>query len=91
MRRNNDFHMQEIEGMSVIVPMGTVVKDFPGLITVSESGGFLWKLLEKEQTLQSMVEALFEEYDAPKEQILSDVTEFVRKLKLAGALIEENI
>lgn len=53
MRRNENFILRRVADMSVIVPLGAAAEAFPGMISVNETGAFLWDLLEQEQTLQS--------------------------------------
>lgn len=58
MRRNENFILRRVADMSVIVPLGAAAEAFPGMISVNETGAFLWDLLEQEQTLQSLGDAL---------------------------------
>ena len=45
MRINKDFVLREIAGDYVIIPIGSTVLEFNGLITVNEVGAVLWKML----------------------------------------------
>ena len=58
MRRNENFILRRVADMSVIVPLGAAAEAFPGMISVNETGAFLWDLLEQEQTLQNLGDAL---------------------------------
>ena len=49
MRRNENFILRRVADMSVIVPLGAAAEAFPGMISVNETGAFLWDLLEQEQ------------------------------------------
>lgn len=86
MKQNSDFFLSETAGLQMIIPVGQAATKFPGMITVNETGAFLWELLEQEQTEADLVRALEERYEAPREEIETDVAEFLRRLRLAGAL-----
>lgn len=85
MRRNENFILRRVADMTVIVPVGRETERFPGMISVNGTGAFLWGLLETEQTLQTLAEALVRQYDAEPEQARADTEKFLEKLKQAGA------
>ena len=86
MRRNENFILRQVADMTVIVPVGAATEQFPGMISVNETGAFLWELLDKEQTLQSLGEALAQTYQVERKQAEADVKAFLEKLKPAGAV-----
>ena len=86
MRRNENCILRQVADMTVIVPVGAATEQFPGMISVNETGAFLWVLLEKEQTLQSLGEALAQTYQVERKQAEADVKAFLEKLKPAGAV-----
>ena len=88
MRRNPDFLLQNVAGTRVIVPVGEAVTSFPGMITVNETGSFIWQLLETEQTIQDVADALVAQYEVTQEQAMADVEAFFAELKPTGALLD---
>lgn len=86
MVRNENFLMQEVAGKQVVVPVGTAAAEFPGMITLNETGAFLWGLLETEQTEQSLLEAILEQYDVAPETAKADIAAFLDRLKKVGAI-----
>ena len=85
MRRNENFILRRVADMSVIVPLGAAAEAFPG-ISVNETGAFLWDLLEQEQTLQSLGDALCAVYSVEREQAEADAAAFLDKLRPVGAV-----
>lgn len=81
-----DFVLRQIAGNWVVMPIGEQTLNMPGILTVNDSGAMLWKLLEREQTVQSLVQALTEEYDVSEQTAEADVKEFLEKLQNAGCL-----
>lgn len=86
MVRNENFLMQEVAGKQVVVPVGTAAAEFPGMITLNETGAFLWGLLETERTEQSLLEAILEQYDVAPETAKTDIAVFLDRLKKVGAI-----
>ena len=87
MKRNPDFLLRDVAGTKVIVPLGNAVTEFPGMITVNDTGAFLWELMETEQTLNALVAAMLERYEVAQEQARADVEAFLAELRPTGAVI----
>lgn len=75
-----------IDGQDFAIATGKLSKDFQGLINNNPTANYVFKLLQKEQTEESIVDAMFAKYDAPKEQIRADVKEFITTLEGFGVL-----
>ncbi len=75
-----------IDGQDFAIATGKLTKEFQGLINNNPTANFVFKLLQKEQTEESIVDAMFEKYDAPKEQIQKDVHELLESLDKMGIL-----
>lgn len=87
MKRNPNFLQQDVAGTKVIVPTGEAVFTFPGMITVNETGAYLWELLETEQTADTLADALQEQYEVTREQAKADVETFLAEMQSTGAVI----
>lgn len=80
MKIKSGFMLREIAGQSVVVPLGARVIEFNGIMTLSESGALLWRELEKNSTVDEMVEILLSEYDIDRETAQNDVEQFVKSM-----------
>ena len=87
MKRNSDFILRNVAGTLIVVPVGAAVTAFPGMITLNATGAYLWDLMENDQTVTSLVEALLDRYDVSKEQAEEDVKSFLAKLEETGAIV----
>ena len=87
MKRSADFLLRDVAGTLVVVPVGAAVSTFPGMITLNETAAYIWELLEQEQTVDSLEEAMAERYDAPAEKIREDVEALVERLRSVGAIV----
>lgn len=61
---------------------------FSGLITSNTSAAFIVDRLHNETTVEEIVSAMAEEYDAPKEVLEKDVRKIVESLRNIGAIDE---
>lgn len=87
MRRSSDFLLRDVADTLVIVPVGEAVSGFPGMMTLNSTGAYIWELLEQEQTVQSLVDALVARYEVDEPKAREDVEAFIGKLKPTGAII----
>ena len=87
MKRSADFLLRDVAGTLVIVPVGAAVSGFPGMMTLNATGAYIWELLETEQTVQSLVDALVERYEVQPDTARTDVEAFLEKLRPTGAIV----
>ena len=88
MIRSNLFIKRKIGTQFVIVAIGEATKRFNGMITVNETGSFIWDQLEKDITLDELVNAVTAEYEVDADTARADATRFIETLKEVGALAE---
>ena len=81
MRIKKTFVLREIAGEYIVVPVGTTAIDFNGLITLNQTGVFLWKCLLEETSTEQIVCKLCEEYEVSDSTATTDVNEFIACLK----------
>ena len=86
MKISKEFALREIAGNYIVVPFGENSVSFKAMITLNETGAFLWRQLEAEKTEQELLTVLLEEYDIDSETAKQDVEKFVEKLKSAGII-----
>ena len=88
MKRNPDFLLREVAGKQVAVPVGKAAAKFHGMLTLNASSVYLWQLLEQDQTVESLTEALCEKYAVERETAQADVLALLEKLLAVGAVTE---
>lgn len=81
MKLKEGFIKSKLGDECVVVPVGAQTVDFRGLITLNETGEFIWEQLNDEKTEQELVEAILIEYDVDRETAEKDVHAFVDTLK----------
>ena len=70
----------------MMVAAGPAAKQFHGLVRSNETAAFIVNCLKQETTEEAIVEAMLEQYDAPRETIRQDVHRVVEQLRQIGAL-----
>lgn len=80
------FILKSIAGATVVVPVGTNTVSFKAVITLNETGAFLWKQLENDVTEADLLKAMLSEYAVDEATAKADVAEFIENLKKANLL-----
>lgn len=84
MKIKDGFMLREIAGQWVVVPLGSRVVEFNSIMTLTESGAILWKLMEKGSGEDEMIKALLAEYDVDESVVRGDVHAFVESIAEKG-------
>ncbi|ADU26433.1 PqqD family protein [Ethanoligenens harbinense] len=86
MKLSDEFILREVAGTYIVMPYGEKSVDFNSMITLNETGAFIWKKLEQNLPRSELVLALVSEYEVTEEQASEDVCRFFSKLKDAHML-----
>lgn len=87
MKIKDTFLLKNVAGKTIVVPVGKATLDFNAIITLNETGAFLFaKLQEKDMTESELISALLEEYDVSEEQAKNDIERFVKSITDAGVV-----
>lgn len=84
MKIKEGYRIRKVGSKSVVVAPGGI--NFTGLITVNETGTFIWGMLEKGTRTDEIVSALAKECNTRPETIKGDIEEFIEALKGADIL-----
>ena len=80
MKIKEGFLLREVAGETVVIPSGESL-DLNMMITLNETGTFLWKNMQEATTEDALVAALLKEYDVDETTAKEAVKAFVEKLK----------
>ncbi len=84
MKIKKGFILRVVGGESVVVPVGAASKSFHGMITLNETGAFLWRFFSQQHTAEEAVAALCAEYEAEPAMVEADVANFIQTLEKNG-------
>ena len=80
MKLKDGFLLREIAGQTVVLPVSGDL-DLNMMITLNDTGAFLWQHLQEETDENALVAALLAEYDVDEDTARKAVAAFVEKLK----------
>ena len=86
MKLKEGFILRTVAGETVALPTGGVT-DFDMMITLNDTGKFLWERLAVGAEENELVDALLGEYDVSKELAEQSVDAFVARLKELDFLV----
>ena len=85
MKMKDGFLLRQVAGQTVVLPIGGDM-DLNMMITLNETGAFLWEKLQEETDEAALVAALLGEYDVDEATAKQAVADFVVKLNENGFL-----
>ena len=87
MQLKSGFVLREVCGQKVIVAEGLGAVDFGKLLSLNDTAAFLWqKAQEGDFTVESLAEALCQQFDIDQATAITDVTEITDKWQQLGLI-----
>ncbi len=59
------------------------------IFTLNEVGASIWQLLDGKKSLAEISEELLNEFNVEEDQLRTDLSEFIAKLKDSGLIVEK--
>ncbi len=88
MKINDGFMLRNVAGKNIVVAVGEAAMDFDGMISLNETGAFLWKILEDGADYDTLLNKLLDEYDIDEETAKKDIDAFIKRALDEGFLSE---
>lgn len=85
MKIKDGFLLRQVAGQTVVLPTGGGL-DLNMMITLNDTGAFLWERLQADTDEAALVAALLAEYDVTEEKARQAVDGFIAKLNEHGFL-----
>jgi hypothetical protein len=85
MKIKDGFLLRQVAGQNVVLPVGEGL-DLNMMITLNDTGKFLWEQLSRDTDESALVAALLEEYDVDRETAERAVSRFLETLTGHGFL-----
>lgn len=86
MKIHKEFVMREVAGDWLLVPVGRTTLDMNGMLTLNETGAFLWERLPDAENEAALVDAVLEEYEIDRSTAEADVAEFLGRLRALSVI-----
>ena len=85
MKIKDGFILRQVAGQTVVLPVGADL-DLNMMISLNDTGAFLWEKLQNDTDETALVAALLGEYDVDKAVAQESVAAFMKKLNENGFL-----
>jgi hypothetical protein len=82
-KHGGEFAVRRVGSESVLIPIRNRVGDLDSVFTLNDVAFRVWESLDGERRLDSIIEAICDEYDVTAEIARADVDEFIRGLEEA--------
>lgn len=90
MKIKKGFMLRNVGNKNVVVAIGAASLELNGLITLNDTGAFIWKMLQKGCEYNDILNAILKEFDTDEETAKQGIDAFLEEVKNAKLLEEEN-
>ncbi len=88
MKIRDGFILRDVGGKTFVVATGALSTEFSGMITLNETGKFIWNCINEGMDAEQIVQKIVTSFeDADIDVVTNDVTTFINKL-IEGKIIE---
>lgn len=88
LKAKDGFLVRSFGDKHIVVAIGDLADDFHSLITLNETGVFIFKKLETGIEYSELLNSITDTYKTDKTTAKNDLDEFLQKVKEAGLLYE---
>ena len=81
MKIKEGFILRNVAGNNVVVPIGQATLDFNGMMSLNDTGTFLFERLIEGTSKENLVEDLIAEYGIDRDLAVEDVEAFILKVE----------
>lgn len=86
MRLKQDLILRHVADTWIVLPVGNATASFNGMISLNETGAFLWQNLLQGKNREELALAMMEEYNIDKVLAMNDIDAFLQQVKEAGCM-----
>ena len=86
MQIKDNYVLTKVVDSYIAVPVGLGNVDLNTIISLNETGAFIWNLMKEDIEKEAVIEAMLNEYDVNREQAEADVDKFISQIKEADLL-----
>ena len=89
MQAKDTVSLKQIAGQNILVDLDQSQINFNKMITINETGVYIWKCLQKNISLEELQNKVAKHYKADVEVVAQDVEEFINKMVELHLIINE--
>ncbi len=88
MKQSPEFILCEVAGNHILMPIGKQAINLNGMVTLNESGVFIWEKLKQETTVEELLAMIMDKYEVSKETAHADLLKYLKVLRDINGIIE---
>ena len=81
MKFRKEYISQDVAGSKLLVSLDTELVDFNKMLTLNETGAFLWECLQNGASEEELLGKMTDEYDIDSETAKRDIEKFIADLR----------
>ncbi len=85
MKIKSGFTLREVAGNYIVMNLGGEL-NFNGMITLNETGAFIWRAIEQNKNAEETAKMISEEYEIDFQTALRDTESIINKMLEAGII-----
>ena len=86
MQIKDNYVLTKVVDSYIAVPVGSGNVDLNTIISLNETGAFIWNLMKEDIEKEAVIEAMLNEYDVNREKAEADLDKFISQIKEADLL-----
>lgn len=86
MKLKQKFILRKLGNENILIPLAEKTDTFEGIISLNETGSFIWNNIEKGYSIEEITDKVIEEYEVDKEEAYQHVLELCNNFKKLGIL-----
>lgn len=81
MKIKEGFLLRNVAGNNVVVPVGQATLDFNGMMSLNDTGAFIFKKMIEGISREELIQAVMDEYGIDEQLATTDVNNFIKKVE----------
>lgn len=81
MKIKEGFLLRNVAGNNVVVPVGQATLDFNGMMSLNDTGAFIFGKMIDGISREELIQAVMDEYDIDEQLATTDVDNFIKKVE----------
>lgn len=86
MKKKNEFILRNMIDEFVLIPVGKTTEKFNGIMTLTDTGAFIYEHIESAASFEELVEMILNQYDVDKETAIQDAVLFINQMLKLGII-----
>ncbi len=88
MKIKEGYLVREIANCYIVVPVGDRVIEFKGIMTLNDTGNFIWRCLTEDISYNQLLASILDEYEIDEVIAKADLDDFIQSARENGVLEE---